>query len=180
MIQGLRRFCLYLLLAAPAGTLAADVVSEPEFKAAAVYNVLQFVQWPESVLAQDGTLRLCQISAAPLAPQLARLAGRQVHKRVLTLRRIDGTAEESAPCDAIWVETDRLNALGRMAAIARQRPLLLLGEGADAVDHGAMIGLSIDKGRARLWVDNAAARESGLTIGARLLRLANGSKDSRD
>ncbi|HEY6898907.1 MAG TPA: YfiR family protein [Rhodocyclaceae bacterium] len=176
----LRRLCLYLLLAAPAGTLAADVVGEAEFKAAAIYNLLQFVQWPEQALAQDGTLRLCQISAAPLAPELARLAGRQVHKRSLTLRRIDGTAEEAAPCDAIWVEIDRLNSLGRMATVARQRPLLLLGEGPDAVDRGAMIGLAIDKGHARLRVDNAAAKESGLTIGARLLRLAAGSKDNRD
>lgn len=155
--------------------MAAETMGEAEFKALAIYNILQFVQWPESALPAE-TFRLCQISGTAPNAELLRFSGKPLHRRKLDIRRIDGTAGEASLCDALWVDNDQLSAMGRMAVLARKQPLLLIGEGAEAVDRGAMVGLVLERGRARLRVDNTAARESGLVIGARLLQLANGNK----
>lgn len=174
-----RRLFLYahVLLAFP--LQAADTIGEAQFKANVIYNILLFVQWPERGFVAEGELRLCAMGNSALTPALDQLAGRVLFRRTLVIHHFESGSplDDIARCDALWVDEDHAAILGRLTLVSRQRPLLLMGEGANATRRGAMIGLVLENGHARLQVDTSAARTAGLTFGARLLRLANSAPD---
>jgi len=83
-----------LLALAPA--LAAD---ESELKAAIVFNVLVFVEWPDELK----TIELCASADNPLLPALRRLDGRDIRNRIFKLQVL---ASDVAPasCRAAFVD----------------------------------------------------------------------------
>lgn len=154
------------------GQAAEKVVAESNVKAALVYNLLLFVQWPEDKLPPDGNLRLCIIASPTMDEAFNDLNGKPIHSRPLAVRRIAGAGDESHACQAIWVEEGRSSALTRLALAARGNGILVLGEGSAALSQGAMIAVSNEGGRMVFSVDNGAARDARLTVSSKLLRLA--------
>jgi len=154
-----------LLLALPAVALALE---EPPLKAAIVYNLLQYVQWPDEAALGPGTpLALCAARQGALWPHLAALNGRAVRSLKLELR--DSADEAAARGCRAWVLED-----GGRAPPPRTEPgLLTIGDGARADAAGVVIGLH--RGPAsRLFfdVDLVAARQQGLQLSSKMLRLA--------
>ncbi|HEX5393747.1 MAG TPA: YfiR family protein [Rhodocyclaceae bacterium] len=180
MIQRLVFWTAGLLLASllPAHSQAAErVEAESGVKAALVYNLLLFVQWPEDKLPSDGSLRLCILASPAMEDAFDKLAGKPIHNRPLSIRHITSAGEESRQCQAVWVEEGRSNALNRLALAARGNGILVLSEGSTALSLGAMIGVSNEGGRMVFTVDNGAAKEARLTVSSKLLRLARGVVD---
>lgn len=172
------RPCLSWLLAwgclawVPAAASPASA-PEAEVKAAVVFNLLAFVQWPTEVLTTRRALTLCEFGAGDRESALARFEGKIVHGLPLALRRIAGGGDDFQHCQAVFVTLDNPSALRRSAAAAGQGlPLLVIGEGAGALEGGGMVGLSVIGGRIVLDVDQSALRRSRLTASSKLLRLA--------
>lgn len=162
----------------PAYSLAAERVgAESGVKAALVYNLLLFVQWPEDKLPSDGSLRLCILASTATEEAFGGLAGKTIHSRPLSIRRMSATGEDSNQCQAVWVEEGRNNALGRLALAARGNGVLVMSEGPAALSLGAMVAVSNESGRMVFSVDNGAAKEARLTVSSKLLRLARSVVD---
>lgn len=162
---------IWLVWAVPAA--AQSSAPEAEVKAAVVFNLLAFVQWPPEAFAAGGQLTLCGFEAGAVDAALSRYEGMPVHGLPLARRRIAGGAEEFQQCQAVFVAAGNPSALRRSAAAAgRGLPLLVIGEGAGALDGGGMIGLGVIGGRVVLDVDQSALRRSHLTASSKLLRLA--------
>lgn len=181
-ISALMRLLAFLLALLPWASVHAERTgAESEVKAALVYNLLLFVQWPEDRLPGDSTLRLCVLGMAAAEDGIDKLGGKVVHNRSLAVRRIAGSGDEARACQAIWVDESKSAQLGRLALAARGNGVLLLGEGAATLAQGAMIAVANEGGRLVFNVDNGAAREARLTISSKLLRLARNVIDkSRD
>jgi hypothetical protein len=154
------------------GAWPAAAVEAPELKVAIVYNVLQFVAWPDDAdPARAGKLVLCVDGSGLLAPVFRSLAGRPVQRRTLELLEPGDGADALKPCQALF-----LDATGRRAATLATRlpsaqPLLVIGD----VPEGqppAMVQLYEMGGRIAFNVDLAAARRSQLQVSSKLLRLA--------
>lgn len=150
----------------------AQAAPEAEVKAAVVFNLLTFIQWPKEEQPAGRSLYLCTFEESGIERELSRHSGKPVHGLPLVVRRIAGSAEEIEQCQAVFVESANPSALARAAATARGRPLLVVGEGAWALERGAMIGVSLVSGRVALDVDIAALRRSHLAASSKLLRLA--------
>lgn len=166
-----RRLALLIAQAALACS-SAHAVERAELQAAIVYNILLFVDWPADVApAPGGGLVLCIDPASPLSGPLKSLAGRRVRSYRLELREMAGQ-ESPRACHALF-----LDAAGRWPAPQQRRqlrgsPVLVIGEDAAAADDGVAIRLAEAEGRMAFDVDLAMARQSGLQISSRLLRLA--------
>ena len=150
----------------------AEVAPEAEVKAAVVFNLLSFIQWPIGWQPTSRSLHLCTFEASSIERELSRHSGKPVHGLFLVIRRIAGSAEELEQCQAVFVESANPSALARAAATASSQPLLVVGEGAWALERGAMIGVSLVSGRVALDVDTVALRRSRLVASSKLLRLA--------
>lgn len=156
-----------LLLCLPCRALALD---EGPLKAAVIFNLLLFVEWPgESDLPAGTPLLLCADRSAPLWPHLSALKDRPVRQRRLDLRET-GTPDDQRACHA-WV----LEATGSRPAAARVAgagPALVIGDGARADEPGVVIALRQANSRLQFDIDMAQARQQRLVLSSKMLRLA--------
>lgn len=160
---------LLLVLSGPASS--AESGDENEVKAAVIYNLLLFIQWPAQI-SSGSSFRLCVIDDGALTTALRHHAGRTVQGHALEIQRISATPEELDACVAVMVEAGYPGVLERLGVLARSRALLIVGEGTGALDRGAMIGLRADGGRITFDIDLGAMRRGGLVPSSKILRLA--------
>lgn len=150
---------------------AADPVDENQVKAAVIYNLLLFVQWPAQA-PPAGNFRFCLLADGALATALRRHEGKAVQGQSLEIHRLGSLAEDLDRCVAVMVEAGNPGALQRLRVQARSRALLVIAEGIGAMDNGAMIGLHTDGGRVTFDINHGAMKRSGLMPSSKILRLA--------
>lgn len=157
---------------ATARDAAADRVREAEVRQAVIFNLLQFVEWPEGRQPPGGEFRLCVVDDAGRDDMLAALHGRRLRERRLSVLRIGRDLGDLGRCEALFIGAGNRRLVAAAAAGDRRAPLLVIAEGDEALQHGAIIGLATTSGRMVFDVDLAAARSAGLIVSSKLLRLA--------
>ncbi|HYC73941.1 YfiR family protein [Brevundimonas sp.] len=136
-------------------------------KAAIIYNFTRFSSWSDSRFATPASaVVLCVRPQHPLAAHLAAFDGRPVGDRNLQVRR---TATFDASCHAAVVDSADLNPT-TLTSLAR-RGVLTIGDTRGFISHGA-IGLVTIGRQVRFEINNRIAREAGVVLSSRLLRLA--------
>ncbi len=160
-----------LLTTAWRSTAAAQGGDANEVKAAVIYNLLLFVQWPVQP-APGGNLKLCVFEEGALTTALRRYENKTVQGQSLRILRVGAAPNDLDACAAVMVETVSPELLARLRLVAQGRALLILAEGTGALDRGAMIGIHGDGGRIGFDINLRAMKASGLGASSKLLRLA--------
>lgn len=161
-------FVLLALLPAPAfGQYAEALV-----KAAFVFNVAKFVEWPAERLAAGAPLRLCAVGThggpGTLAAELLALEGKTVQGRTLEVRA-GPTLAPLQPCHMLVLLPGAPEA---RRVLAEAQGTLTFGDGEDFIEAGGIIGVTVVERRVRFDVNLDAARRGGIRLSAQLLRLA--------
>jgi YfiR/HmsC-like len=151
----------------------ARAVDMGRLKAAVVYNLLLFAEWPtEALPTEQPALHLCvDAASAPLESLLA-LAGKPVGTRRLEVRKVPATAEGLRACNAWYREGPAPVPSGTVWRAVQRHSVLTICTGELREDGGAAIYLSESNGRLYFDVDNAAVRQLGLQLSSKMLRLA--------
>jgi len=178
MAHGARRRWIDRLAALSAGTLAAfmpvlsagadEAPLEYAVKATYLYKFAPFVTWPPSI-AQKATFDLCLSGSddvTKLAPEAAE--GQAVNGKPLTIRRL-AAGESADTCQILYVAPSPT--AGLLLDTVRNKPVLTITEAA-ATNHG-IIGFTVIQHHVRFDIDNALAKNAGLSISSKLLSLAN-------
>jgi YfiR/HmsC-like len=160
------RATLFLLALAAAPAPAA--VPEYQLKAAFLYNFATFTDWPPTAAAQ---MTVCVLGRDPFGAALDTLNGKTVQGTALSTRRI-ATAEEARDCRVLFIGAESGVDLAATLAALKGQPILTIAEDKDAMRRGAMIGLISDGERIAFDINTAAARDGGLALSSKLLRLA--------
>lgn len=169
---GIRRFFLFVLWLLGSGQPAfADPSSEGVVKSAVVFKVLLFVDWPPAVQSAD-VLRLCLLQEGAFLNQMQLYGGRKINGQTLNVSLRQGSPEGMQGCHAVFVETGNPPLLNRAIALARQQPMLVLGEGHQALAQGAMITIDTEGGKIALDIHLESLRKSQLNVSSKLLNLA--------
>lgn len=145
-------------------TASAQQANANQLKAAIVYNIIRFVQFP---LSNDREpLHLCLDREVSGGRELAALNGLRVGNRTIVQRTLD--ADNAQGCDVAY--------LGRASAAdiarVRNRGVLVMGENANFIGAGGTIGLVRMGNQIRFEVNTRAARQAQIVISSKLLRLA--------
>lgn len=166
-----RRAALCLLILAGAAQAGAGPLGAPEhkLKAAYLYRVATFVDWPDAAFARAGTPLLVGVAGNDaLAIEAAQfMTGRLVHGRPLEVRRVDPRA---LPPGLHVLYLAASPARGRLLAAVRSQPVLTVCDGVP--EPGCVVGLVADGDHLRLRIDRLEAMAAQLRISARLLALA--------
>jgi hypothetical protein len=151
---------------------ADEMQREAMIKAAIVYKLAKFVEWPDASFAHAGsTLRLCMIGTTPLVDALRAAEGRSVHGHPITVGQVDDPGRVDG-CHVVYIANDQQHQLPALLARFGGRPVLSISEIDGFADHGGVIGLVRRGTRLGFQVNLGNARRAGLVVSAPLLELA--------
>ena len=154
-------------LAASAAPAAAE--GEYQLKGAFLFNFAKFVTWPGSAFGDDGELAVCLLGSDAVRDALAAtLDGRVASDRPVRVRKLADPGS-AAGCHILFATREAGLAPGDLAATG---PTLLVGESPGFATTGGMINFVEAESRIRFEVNPAAVRAAGLSVSARLLKLA--------
>lgn len=155
----------------------ADRVNEYQVKAAILYNLAKFVDWPGDAFADPlAPLSVCVLGADPFGTVLDdTLRGRMVGRRVVVARRL---AEVAGGCHVLFVANSERKRLAAILDRLRTESVLTVGEADGFAEQGGMIGLLTDGDRVRFEINVDAAEHARLKLSARLMALASSIRRS--
>jgi hypothetical protein len=177
--RGLRRLGLTALAAfalALSGSAAGAASLEYQVKAAYLYKLVSFVDWPDGALPAPGApVNICVVGDDPFGATLDQAAqNQQVEGRPLMVRRIE-TASKSSGCQVLYIAGSKRQSVASALQSVKGAPSLTITEASEV--RGSIIQFVVKDGRVRFTIDVAAAAQNGLTISAKLLSLALSVRD---
>ncbi len=146
--------------------------AEYELKAAFIYQIARFVEWPPRAGEPAGApLRLCVFGGNPFGPALETIRGKQVNGRRMEVSLLDMSAD-TRECGLLFIAAPAEKHLERIAAISRGSGTLTMGDTEGFARRGAIVNFFAESGRVRFEINLEASRHTGLKISSQLLKLA--------
>jgi uncharacterized protein DUF4154 len=172
-MQRIAALCVlqWLLLAGASG--ASPSVSEHEVKAAMLYRVAKFIDWPEQSFAnKDAPFVVCVVGDEAALRAFDPLNGRLLNGHSVVARRVSGDAFDLKQCHAAFFPRDTLSdanyALGKLQGM----PVLTVGEAEDFAHRGGMLALITRDARVHFAFNLSVSKQAGLNVSSQLLQLA--------
>ncbi len=163
-------------------TAVAESFDEYRVKAVFLYNLAQFVNWPDAAFqSTNQTFVIGILGKDPFGGELARvisndtLHGRRVN--VIYYKDIDSLVRR--PCQMIFVNLDEKTLLKELYETLGGLSILTVSDHDGFAHRGGMINLYIAGNRIQLEINMDNTRRAGLQISAKLLSLAHLIDSSR-
>ncbi len=137
-------------------------------KAAFIYDLAKYVQWPADA---GDDLALCTLGNDPFGAAWKAIAGKRVGERELRIVKAR-SATNLVGCDILFIGESEQLELPRLLAHTRTLPILTVSEMANFPQHGGIVTLKAVDNRLRFEVNLAAARHAGLVLSPDVLELA--------
>jgi len=173
-------FCL-LLVHATAPKIAAgqeDSTGEYELKAAMLYNLTRFIEWPPSAFPdpQDPII-LCILGRDPFGSSLTSIVSQQTVNGRPVLIRHSHNDKDVGGCHVLYISSSERKTTAQIFSTLKGSGVLTVGEMAQFAARGGMIQFSLEDQQVRFDINLEAASRAGLKISSRLLLLARIVKD---
>lgn len=158
---------LVVLVSGPAHGRDVSEPTDAAARSAIIYNFIRFSSWESDRFANiSSPVVLCVQSTHALAVRLAAFDGRQVGERTLQIR---STASFARGCHAAVLDDGDANP-ATLDALARAG-VLTIGDTRGFISHGAIGMITVGR-QIRFEINNRVARDAGVGLSSRLLRLA--------
>lgn len=159
-----------LALAAPEQTTAGEY----ELKAAMLYNLIKFVDWPSAAYPDPQAPHLlCVLGSDPFGNSLTSLASKQtLNDRPVQVRHVQNDPSVRA-CQVLYISSSERNHLGQILLNLQSANVLTVGEMSQFAARGGMVQFALQDKKVHFDINLDAASHSGLKISSRLLALAH-------
>lgn len=175
LLRRLLRVTLAACLLLTAAGILADTPPQREdrIKAALIFKLVKFVDWPSAALPGKDALQICVLGASAVGEALASVDGKPARDRVAQFRKVDSLAAgETKGCHVLYIPAAAREIAGGVPAGLRGRAVLTVSDAPDFARRGGMIGLARGENKVSFEINLRNAREAGLEPGAPLLELA--------
>jgi len=164
---------MILFLLACSVAYAATSASEDEVRAAFLFQLAQYVNWPtDGTRPADKPLRFCVLGQDQLTAKLEpAVKGKRIQGRNISVQRI-GTANSLGVCDLAFVGYRSEKQIRAALHSSHFPAVLLVGEADGFAEMGGMVNLVILSGRVSFEINVAAAERAHLEFRSQLLRFA--------
>lgn len=153
--------------------------SEAELKAEFVERFVRFVDWDEDELPA-GDFTVCVLGDSPMTPYLARIAKkRKLRGRKAVVHEI-ANAEDAVDCQLVLIHGTDRKKLRAVLSRTEGHPILTIADASGAAAAGAIINFYRDDNHVRFEINTRAAKDSGLKVRAKLLRVARIVRRGKD
>jgi hypothetical protein len=148
---------------------AESLTQEDKIKAAILYKLGKFVEWPESAfVAADSPLAICLTGPDPIQQVLEQAPDRAVQGRPITIRTLGDQAVENSGCHILYFPSTKGPSPGELSGA----PVLTVSDTDGFAARGGMVGLVRRGRRIKFQINPSAAQRAGLRLSAPLLDVA--------
>src|SRR5260370_13047348 len=163
----------YLLAGLLAIAASAQPVNESQLKAAYVYNLAKFVEWPAGTFKNAADpIAICVLGQSPIQRSVEEAAHAEaVDDRKLTVHYL-ADARQSAGCQILFIATSERK---RVRSILQDLPaagLLTVGDTDGFLEEGGAVNFSLEGSRVRIDINMGVVAKQSLRISPKLLSLA--------
>lgn len=157
----------------PSGAANALEVDEYHIKAAYVYNLAKFVEWPSGAFrSATEPIAICVLGQSPIADALEEaVAGEKIDQRRLTVRRVSDV-QGANTCHILFIAACSRKHLRSILASLKTDGTLTVGETDDFLEKGGALNFLLEGNKVRIEVNMNAVERQALHISSRLLSLA--------
>jgi hypothetical protein len=172
----LRRFARVLVVVALwvcIGAPAAHAQSEDQIKAAFLFNFARYVEWPEASFdGPSDALRICMLGGGQFAKVVSRIvSGKRVADRPVSVDPLTGL-EGAAACHILYVEEAFAADASEIAASLGEESVFTVSDREGFAARGGIANFIWSENKIRFEINPGAAKQAGLKVSSRLLRLA--------
>ena len=148
-------------------------VSDQEVKAALLFRVSKFIEWPAAAFSSaNASFVMCVVGDESRVRAFQPLQGKSLSGRSVTVRRITGDMLDLGQCHAAYFpegsDADVDYALGKL----RGTPVLTVGESDAFVQRGGVLALVTRDQRVQFTIHAGSAKRAQLSVSSQLLQLA--------
>lgn len=172
MTRGRRILLSLLATLAVAAAAPAQEFRETDLKAVFLLRFGSFMQWPVPTAGNsDAAFTIGVLGDDPVAAVLEQaVQGETVAGRPVRVERYRNVGQVSG-CEILFISRTKREHLPRILDVMRGRPVLTVSDIEDFTERGGMVGLTSDERRIRLRINVGAARQAGISISSKLLRV---------
>ncbi len=163
-----------LFCAVVSSPAAAPAPRETDIKAAFLYKLGIFIEWPDTAFASaEAPFVIGVLGDDPFGPILNELvAGEQINGHPMVIRRLTSRQlDEAESCHVLFICASESRRLRSIIQRLRGRPVLTVADTPGFLELGGAIDLTTD-GSIHLTINAAALRTAHLTASSKLMRLA--------
>jgi len=166
-------FCMVQGLVPSAGGAQEGPVDEYKLKAAILYHLTQFVEWPDSAYPDPhAPINLCIIGQDMFANSIISAIPKENDSgRPVLVRHIQSAAEIQG-CHILYISSSERKTAAHIFSALNGASILTVGEMTQFAAHGGIIQFSLEDQRVRFDINVDAAARAGLRISSKLLALA--------
>lgn len=158
-------------MAAPATSNADEAYSEDAVKAAYLYRIAGYIEWPAAALARP-QFTLAVLNDEGIANELTRLLQRHSIKMLPARVNKISNLHELGDAQLLYIGPASSFDLQSLTDGLATRPVLVVTDQAGALERGGAINFVQIDHRVRFEVSVSAAERAGLKIGSELLAVA--------
>jgi len=162
--------------------LRAQAFKEYDLKAAFLYRLVQFVDWPpEAFPAAETPIVIGVLGQDPFGKTLDEIIQNEVVKnRKLVVQRFR-QPDEIRICHVLFISQSEGGRLDQILASLKGRHILTVGDSEDFSRRGGIVRFVTEKNKIRLRINIDIAKAANVTISSKLLRATDavGSGETR-
>lgn len=163
--------CALGVAGAGAAVPTATADQTPLIKAAILYNICKFVDWPLGEAGADSMLELGVLGSVAEQPDFASIEGRPVRQGRLNCRCVEDLAALPS-LGILFIARDEEERLEEILSGAAGAPILTVSEIEGFGARGGMVELCEEDQRVRFLINPEAAAAAGLRLSSQLLKMA--------
>ncbi|MGA2114316.1 MAG: YfiR family protein [Bryobacteraceae bacterium] len=170
---------LLLTFSLGGGAARGQEIDEYQLKAACLYNIAKFVEWPaEAFKGPADPIVVCILGGGPLGSALEpAVKGKPIGDRSVVTRGIPAM-RQAGGCHIVFFSASERKRERAMLSETRPVGILTVGESASFASEGGVINFKIEGERVRIQINVDAAERAKVRISAKLLSLAQIVKET--
>jgi YfiR/HmsC-like len=152
---------------------AQGQVQEYHVKAAFLYNLVKFVEWPApSFHSSTSPMIICVLGRDPFAGALTEtVEGKMLGGRGLLVQPIPD-AQRANHCQIVFVSSSEQKRFPLILRDLKANGILTVGDTEGFASQGGVVNFKLEGGMVRFEINLDAAKEKNLRISSKLLSLA--------
>jgi hypothetical protein len=152
---------------------AGPASSEYKLKAALIFKLTRFVEWPkQDNQHDDGSFGICILGRDDFGPLLDALRKRYVNNTPISIHRFIQSEGINENCQLVFISDSKRSYLKSIIKALADRPILTIGESKKFAVQGGMIQFVRNENRIGFKINVNHVHSAGLKISAPLLELA--------